>query len=232
MNENSFLQLSGALYYPPKRSDFWEKISSYPDAHEFEKLSPGWIRFVVSPRVAWNENIEVDEKVGREREKGPSYQFYVRRGKKGRILLVSTKSDWITKLLNEIGCDSWINSTPTVDIPKLMNDLVARPRKIQEYSVGAVYAKVHGYGQSLRTIILYGDDVASASLFEKDILPKAKPYRLALRKNKWRQVISIGDKADVAFPYRDTNSLKDVDDVIKVIGIERGHLDWETESYE
>lgn len=228
MIDNDYLQLSGSLFYPPKSRNFWDCIRTFDAAHDFQELLPGWIRFYVTPDESWSATHNRSEDI----ENTDRITYFVRKGNKGRILLVSTRNELVVQLLHKIDCSNWINSTPTVKIGSLLNDLIARPRKIDNYSIGAIYAKVEGYGQSLRTIILYGDDIASTPFFEEKVLPNTLPYRITLRKNRWREVMSIGEKADIYFPYRNTDSLKEIDDLVKVIGLTHGHLDWETEDYE
>lgn len=223
MNDLNSTKLSGALYLPTKKSNFWECIEESSLIEEVNKITSGWYSFEVTPLTSWEKNKDLTDNTT------PLYKFWVRKGGEGRLLIVSTKNDYVSRLLEEFKLTSWFNNTPTVNIEGLLNDLMRQPR-ITDYSLGAIYARINGYGQDLRTIILYGDDIASASLFELKISPYSTPYRLVLRKNRWKEVINISEKAEIAFNYRNMESLAELDEALKVIAKDLGHLEWSDET--
>jgi len=111
---------------------------------------------------------------------------------------------------------------PALEIPRLVKDLVAEP---VQYSMSAIYARVEGYGQNLRTMALYGSDVGNADVL-RDLLPALQAYRVTLRRiDTGKEVLSIGSRGEASFLYRGKNSLRNVDAVLRFLTNKR-YIDW------
>jgi hypothetical protein len=113
-------------------------------------------------------------------------------------------------------------SCPAVDIPRLVEDLVARP---VEYLMSAIHARVEGEGQSLRTLALYGSDVGDAQILT-NLLPALQAYRVTLRRiDTGKEALSIGSRGEASFLYRGRASLRGVDTVLRFLA-ENRYIDW------
>jgi hypothetical protein len=123
------------------------------------------------------------------------------------FLLASVHNELVEYIVNKIG-GKILTYTPTVNVPSITNDLAKKPGI---FCIGALYAKVEGSGNSLRSIALYGFDIAESKLFI-DLLPKITPFRIQLRDIRMGiEILSIGTKGEVVFFYRNDHSLRDVD---------------------
>jgi len=79
------------------------------------------------------------------------------------------------------------------------------------YRISGVFAEVTGYGRSLQTVALWGDDLLNAELFDS-LLPKIEPYRVTVREMVGHsEVASVGSKGEVSFFHGSTAHLKRVD---------------------
>ena len=149
------------------------------------------------------------------------YRVLSRSGLAPRFMMVATAHDVITHVLKESSLVGRV-STPNVNVAKLVRDLSSTP---DTYSLGTVYARVDGYGQSLRSVVMYGDDLADARLF-RDVLPRIAPYRVSLRhvltKN---ELFTIGARGDVGFHCRGPESLDDVDKALTFLST-RNYMSW------
>lgn len=219
-NESEFKKLSGALYSPPSKDYFWDNLERISNiTTNYHKIVSGWVSFIVRPSKSWSkseESLNLDN----------SHEFWVRRGEKNHVLILSTKSELVDELITNLGF-SWKNRTASVDVPALMLDLLKSPR-ITEFSIGSVVTRIDGHGGSMRTMIIYGNDLASASTFTEHIVPVSDPYRIMLRKKGGSEILSISDKGEVTVDIY-TNSLKlnlrEIDNAIREIN-RLGHLSW------
>jgi hypothetical protein len=143
---------------------------------------------------------------------------------KTRLLLLSSNDELVDKFLMQ---SHWKNHVKAAQImiPDLVRQLTEKP---DVYSLGIVYARVDGYGRSLRAISLYGADLAEAQLF-RDILPKLVPFRTLLRDVRTgNDILQIGSKGEVGFNYRNPKSLSAVDKALFFL-TEKGLLLWDRE---
>jgi len=225
MAERHYYKLSGYLFYPEKRSNFWGNLESSGRMQNLQELLPGWFKFGFSPQESWTPEVEDLISQHGNSNAHSTFPFWVRKGEAGRLLLVSQSKDWVSELLRDLGIEGWLNNTPTVNVVGLMADLMAKPRNT-DYALSTVWARVEGFGQHLNTIIMYGRDIPSAALFDQHISKYIVPYRLTLR-DKGHEILSIGDKADVSFPFTGAISMRDIDRALRVIGKELGRLDWD-----
>jgi hypothetical protein len=94
--------------------------------------------------------------------------------------------------------------------------------------MSSVHAKVEGYGESLRNIGFYGDDIGEAMLF-RDIVPKLIPSVVQLRDTiKKREIMSVGIDGSVRFPYFGPYTLSDVDAALRFLS-QNDFLRWQVE---
>jgi hypothetical protein len=151
------------------------------------------------------------------------YPFLVRvsSGKK-RLLLLSLDDSLINKLLALMDWARRIKPAQ-IKIPDLVKQLTEKP---DAYSLSIVFARVDGYGRSLRAISIYGTDLGDAQLF-RDILPKLVPFRVQLRNVRTgEEVLQIGTKGEVGFSYRDATTLQKVDKAL-IFLTRHGFLIWD-----
>lgn len=151
------------------------------------------------------------------------YDFLFRPGRANRFLLVSSHDVNVTffertALMNQV-------SRPEIDISRLVQELATQPGK---YSMGAVFARIEGQGQALRSSAFYGADLGESELFRR-LLSEVNPFRVALRDVvKRTEIISIGSRGEIAFTYSSQVSLVDADSALRFLS-DRGYLAWDTE---
>ena len=121
-----------------------------------------------------------------------------------RYLLLSSQLVLVEALLDRFSLRERI-VRPVVAISKLVEDLVREPR---EYVLGAIYAEIGGFGENLRKISLFGNDIGGTELFAS-ILPRLQPYRVSIRDVALRrEVLSVGRDGEVSFHYSGAASLQ------------------------
>jgi hypothetical protein len=219
MNFGQLKNLSGALYYPTSEIEFIDAIKNHTDIlSEPVEIQTDWYHFEATPTTPWLDVTEAENSK-------PKYEYFFRSGSHGRFLLVSQKKQLVDILFSKIGVQRLINNTPFVDIPGLVEDLMETPR-IAPYSLGGIWARVEGQGQTFRTIVLYGNDLASSSLFRNDVKPMISPYRITLRKNNLVETLNIGSRGELSFPFTSTETLGEIDHVLRVISKQLNRLDW------
>lgn len=221
MNEHDeYRSLSGALYLPSPEGDLLSIIACRKSIELCtDGLINGWESFKFTSNVPW------DDEQFLENQLSFKYQFWLRRGRDNRILLVATKIIFIKELFKALDLDDWFENTPNVNIIGLIEDF-GNHQKNYDYSIGAMWARVEGLSPALKTIVLYGNDVTSTSLYKNNLSSIAQPYRIAIKQNRWKEVITIGEKGFISFPYRGASSLHEVDHILKIIGSDLNHLDW------
>jgi len=152
----------------------------------------------------------------------PHYEYpFLLRESEGRFLLVSAHGELVLTLVKRASEKAAVFS-PSVDVPKLTRDLTQTPGSL---CLSALFARVEGYGNSLRSVSLYGNDLAGASLF-LDLLPRITPYRVQLRDVRTGQeLLSIGSRGEVFFFFRNQQSMRDVDRTLHFLKVS-GYLSW------
>jgi len=101
-----------------------------------------------------------------------------------------------------------------IEIDKLVRDITNSP---SQYLLSAAYAKVQGFGGSLKTASFFGDDLANASLF-RDNLQLMTFYSCGLRKAEGgKEIIRLGNEGSVSFVFSGPERLLQVQDVIKYL---------------
>lgn len=153
------------------------------------------------------------------------YRYLVRRGRTGHFLVVTSHYDLLLSLLQRAGFHKLLTN-PAVNIPMVVKELTDNPGS---YAMSAVFAYVDGYGESIRSISFYGDDLAEAALF-RETLPKIRPRRVSLRDvTTMTEVLSIGSRGQISFHYSGDRSLVDVDSALRFLS-QRNYLTWEAEA--
>ncbi|MGZ8174270.1 MULTISPECIES: hypothetical protein [Methylobacter] len=151
------------------------------------------------------------------------YRFLVRQSDV-RFLLVCTAKEVLAHLLRIAGMENRVAS-PTIDVTKLVSTVVEHPK---DYALSRVYARIDGYGQSFRSISMYGSDLADAKLF-RDIAPRVAPYRVTLRSQIHHEdVLTVSSRGEVGFMYRGSNSLRQVDDALRFLA-QNKFMNWNLE---
>ncbi|MEC5407571.1 hypothetical protein VOM14_18650 [Paraburkholderia sp. MPAMCS5] len=131
-----------------------------------------------------------------------------------RFLLASIHSDIVQQFLGRMRLTKNVER-PLIDVAGLVKDSVFPDGDpsvaTTTYRMGSLYASVDGYGRSVRTLSLFGDDLGSAGLV-RDILKHLNPYRVTLREVRSEQeVLSLSTQGEISFYYRGATSLEAVD---------------------
>jgi len=183
------LKATGALYAPVTPagtpSGWWQGIAGLV-AQETEVS--GWTKLTLTSGTPL-----AGEVLGL-----PEYTYhFLHRQSGGRFLLVSSHTGLDEKLIAATG--GRVSATrPTVDIPKLVKELTSTPGR---FVMSALWARVEGFGQALRAMSLYGNDLATSALFV-GLLPQLVPHRLQLRDVATRvEIVSIASRGEVGFTY-------------------------------
>ena len=112
---------------------------------------------------------------------------------------------------------------PRVLVDRLVTDLANSPD--DRFLMGGVFARIEGYGNSLRSIALWGADVADAELFHR-IRGNIAPYRVELRDVKrGSQILSISSRGELTFNYDRPELLTDITTTLKTLH-EEGYIEW------
>jgi hypothetical protein len=176
----------------------------------------GWTHLTFTSRMPLEKDIRRDL---------PEYQydFLLRPGRGSRFLLVANH-DVAATLLDRAAIASQVYR-PEIDVGRLVAELASKPGK---YSMGAVFARIEGQGQALRSSSLYGGDLGESELFRR-LLTEIMPFRVTLRDVvKRTEVFSIASRGEVAFTYSSAQSLHDVDSGLRFLS-EREYLSWDSE---
>jgi hypothetical protein len=184
------------------------------------KEDGGWVHLQLASDVALiREKLQVNPEY--------RYDFLFRGGQFSRFLLVSTHAELVDVLLEKLHLIRNV-FRPDIDVARLVNDLAEEPGK---YTIGAVYARIEGQGQALRTTGFFGYDLGESDLFRR-LLPEIVPYRVSLRDVVKRvETVSIGSKGEVGFTYTGPGSMHDADAALRFLSSRR-YLNWEIEGEE
>lgn len=175
----------------------------------------------------WTTIMTKSEKplIGETEEQPPPYHYHFlfrRSSFADRFLLLTSHLDLIDHFIECIGWKALI-VTASIKVQDLVKDMTEKPT---HYCLGAVQARVDGYGRSLRSMSLYGMDLADAQLF-RDILPKLVPYYVHLHDVRTGdEVIRVGNQGKIKFTYNGKESLHEVDKALHYLS-KHGYLQWE-----
>ena len=134
------------------------------------------------------------------------YRFLFLVSSTSRVLVASTHVELLDHILKATKLKARVEA-PAVKVSALMETLTRDPG---EYMLSALYSRIEDQGQSLRSMTLFGADLASSRVF-RDLIPHMSPYRATMR-DPVRQddVLTIGSRGDVAFMFRGATSLSRV----------------------
>ena len=181
----------------------------------------GWSHVAFRTRQSLLPNID-------ERVAGGDYRynFLFREGRSG-YLIASTHRELPERLIDLLGLRGSLRS-PVVHVNRLVDLLVDDP---QQYCMSQLFAKVNGFGRSLRSMLLYGDDLAEAKLV-RSILPRLVPFRVQLRDVAARKdILSIAARGEIGFYYHGPETLTEVDQCLRFVSQNR-LLQWDPASDE
>jgi hypothetical protein len=137
------------------------------------------------------------------------------------LLIASNRSGNDARFINLFGSLASARR-PVVSVTAIVSDLARQPGK---YCLSSVHARVNGYGRSIRTVALYGDDLAEANLFG-EILPRLTPFFTMLREIATRRdVLGIGSRGEITFFYHGARSLFDAEGCLRYLKA-GGYLNW------
>ena len=184
-----------------------ETLSQAPNAaFQRRSLEGRWIEITYST----TKPLIVDDE---HRTGTIEYRFMFRQSGYHAIL-VSPASDAVPALLDRLGMVTVIHQ-PEVQVDTLVRQLVKEPHA--QYVIGALFAKVHGFGHALRSIALWGSDVGCTRLFV-DILDRLYVYRLELRDvRSGSPIVSIDSHGDLSFSMDGARSLQEVTQALRFL---------------
>ncbi|MFF7058090.1 hypothetical protein ACFY89_15550 [Achromobacter spanius] len=176
-----------------------------------ESSSRGWHIF------EWTTDFDAGVDSRRVSEDGEqfTYSLLVREVEE-RFLLASTHTDIVQQFLARNRLVRSIER-PMIDVASLVKQTIFPAEHDQPsspgtpYRLGALYAAVDGFGRSVRTVSLFGDDLGGASMV-RDMLEFLNPFRVTLRDiRNDQEVLSISTQGEMNFYFRGAASLDAVD---------------------
>lgn len=203
--------LWGYLYaWRPKLRE----VDGWYRSHELqctESGAPGWLHLVWPPAPHSPDGSDLP------------LRYFLRLSRR-RFLLVGPEPTLVTRLLQHVGIE-WMVTRPPIDVHRVALDFVARP---SEYCLGGVWARVEGYGQSLRTMGVFGNDLADTALF-KELLSTLSCYQLRLRDvRRNTEVLTVGSRAEIGLTYTSPKNLVDAEAALGFLS-KRGYVVFEDE---
>jgi len=134
--------------------------------------------------------------VGEETAARVNYDFY-RYSLGSRYLLVARDEALVPAFLAAMRLRPYVYY-PTVDVEGVVRALDT-PQS--QYRISSIYARVDGYGSSLRSVGFFGQDLLDAD-FVGDLLPRIAPFRVSLRERQSRrEALAIDNQGAVGFWY-------------------------------
>lgn len=193
----------GTLYWLSSNDqDIFDKWKSFNFIDKFHNEDvEGWYSLTIKSDKALLKEYEVPSPFY-------EYAFLLRISPQtNRFLLLATHDELVPIIIDWTGWRG-ILKTADINVPLLVNHLTEKP---SYYSLGALYARVDGYGRSLRSIALYGADLAEAQIF-RNILPNLVPYHVQLRDVRTgNEIVRVGVQGDIGFVYHGKNRLQEID---------------------
>jgi hypothetical protein len=157
------------------------------------------------------------------------YPFLVRISG-GRIMLVAREAALIEQVLERSLVIGHVDS-PRILIDKAVRDLVFPSGDIapsmagRKYTIGSIYAAVEGYARALRSISLFGDDLAEAELF-RYALKQMSVHRAAIRDPATdKELMSVSSNGGVDFHYKGVAHLNAIDALTSFLRA-NGYIEW------
>jgi hypothetical protein len=139
----------------------------------------------------------------------PEYPFILRQSN-DRFVVLSTHAMIVQAFFRQTRLDT-VSEFPRVNVGAVVSNLTGAGIEGREYRMGMLFGSLEGYGRSLRTIGLWGDDIADAKFFH-EVRDRISAYRVSLRDTKTdREVASIGSQGELSFFYRGLSHLDQAD---------------------
>ena len=134
-----------------------------------------------------------------------------------RFMLLASHNSAVEAFLRRSRIESLIEY-PRIDIPVVVRTLAeGEDERGREYKMGAVFGTVEGQGRPLRTMALWGDDLAGAGIFS-DLLALITPYRVSFRDYRSeREVASVGSQGEVSLYFRGVLHLDQTDRLFRYL---------------
>lgn len=125
--------------------------------------------------------------------------------------------------------------SPVVEVSQIVSDFVSPPvdsdLRDSAYRLGSIFANVDGFGGNLKSVSLYGDDLAAAGLF-RSALPNLAIHRVGLKDARnGREAVSVGIQGEVAFYFHDSSSLRKSDRALAFLR-RHGYIRWDDRDYQ
>jgi hypothetical protein len=210
MNFPASLLFTGGLY--ATIGDNHEGWNSLPNVTVEHALPSRWLRLCLDSKTPL---------LPAEPPQAQYKYYFLIRPSGPRFLLVSSHTGLDEQLIvRSKGKIAAIR--PTIDIPKLVKELTDVPGR---YVMGALYARVEGFGQTLRSMSLYGTDLAASSLFT-EILPMLVSHRVVLKDISTRMdTLSVASRGEVSFQYSGLRSLRAVEQTLSFLS-NHHYIEW------
>jgi hypothetical protein len=187
-------------------------LRSFTSVKDFDSIGErSWYSF------NWKPTVLNESKISQALDQASGFYPFLMRESSDRFILLSTHQTVVQAFLRSCRLETVIEY-PRVDIVKLV-EIVSKPSDSQgrAYRLGAVFAAVEGYGQKLKTIAFWGEDIGEATLFQ-DMMPAVLPFRAALRDVRTdREIASIGSGGEVSFYYRGLGHLDQTDRLFRYL---------------
>jgi hypothetical protein len=162
-----------------------------------------------------------------------SIKFVLRDGK-DRFMLLSQDQAHVQSFLSICGIENRLER-PRISISNFVNDLIAPvndshdAKSGRQYRISTIFAAVDGYGRSLKTMALWGDDLINAELFIS-LIKKINPYRITVRELlRDVDIASLGSNGEVNFYFRGQSQLQKIDNFFRFLK-KRGYIHWTVHS--
>ena len=117
---------------------------------------------------------------------------------------------------------------PRVNVDSFARHLVTPPPNFHDsrpYLLGAVWAAIDGEQETLKSMSLYGNDLAEAKLFQR-LLGRMNVNRIAIRNTDGVEILSISSVGEVSLQaHRGLNHLNAIDALLEFL-VDGGYVDW------
>lgn len=180
-----------------------------------------WLRSSIALTVGSAEASDIDGSF--------AYPFLVRAAG-DRYIVVSREAALVEQLLERGGVGGHVDS-PRVQVDKAARELVFPTKSTttltagRRYTIGAVYGAVEGYARALRSVSLFGDDLAEAELFQY-ALNQIIVTRIGLRDPTVdKELLSISSTGAVDFHFRGVQHLNAIDQLTTFMRTS-GYIEW------
>jgi hypothetical protein len=136
-------------------------------------------------------------------------------------VLLGSEAASVLALLKHVNI-GWKVSRPPINVHRVAADLISFPG---EYCLGGIWARVEGYGDSLRTMGIFGADLAEAPLL-RELMPRLSCYQIRLRDVTRRtEVITVGARGEIGLSHVGREDLLGAEAALGFLS-RRGYINW------